>query len=86
MLRTEGSPIRRIGHARWLRNVAVAAGNALATGHGGTALRAALERRLSHESALVQEHVAWALAQGDGQVSGVIVPTPTSLPNPKMGP
>lgn len=61
--RTEGSPIRRIGHGRWLRNVAVAAGNALAAGQGGDVLRAALERRLSGESALVQEHVAWALAQ-----------------------
>jgi len=61
--RTEGSPIRRIGHARWLRNVAVAAGNALAAGQGGDVLRAALKRRLSGESALVQEHVAWALVQ-----------------------
>jgi len=61
--RTEGSPIRRIGHARWLRNVAVAAGNALAAGQRGDVLRAALERRLSGQSALVQEHVAWALAQ-----------------------
>lgn len=68
LLRTEGSPIRRICHARWLRNVAVAAGNALAAGQGGTELRAALERRLSHESALVQEHVAWALAQAPGHV------------------
>ncbi|MDH4480418.1 MAG: tRNA epoxyqueuosine(34) reductase QueG [Rhodoferax sp.] len=85
LARTEGSPIRRIGHARWLRNVAVAAGNALAAGQGGTKLRDALHRCLSHESALVQEHVSWALAQGDGQVSGVIVPTPTSPPHPKMG-
>jgi epoxyqueuosine reductase len=61
--RTEGSAIRRIGHGRWLRNVAVAAGNALAAGRGGNVLRAALERRLSGESALLQEHVAWALAQ-----------------------
>ena len=39
------------------------AGNALAAGQGGDALRAALQRRLGHESALVQEHVQWALAQ-----------------------
>jgi epoxyqueuosine reductase len=64
LARTEGSPIRRIGHERWLRNVAVAAGNALAAGQGGDDLCAALQRRLSHESALVQEHVQWALAQG----------------------
>ncbi len=63
--RTEGSPIRRIGHARWLRNVAVAAGNALAAGQGGDGLRAALERRLSGQSELVEEHVAWALGQGN---------------------
>lgn len=59
---TEGSPIRRIGHERWLRNVAVALGNALgATGDG--VLASALQTRANHESALVREHVAWALAQ-----------------------
>jgi len=64
LARTEGSPIRRIGHERWLRNVAVAAGNALAAGQGGGGLRAALQRRLGGDSALVQEHVQWALEQG----------------------
>ncbi|MFA5664087.1 tRNA epoxyqueuosine(34) reductase QueG [Castellaniella sp.] len=66
--RTEGSPIRRINHERWLRNIAVALGNALrqaeATEAGATeaeALRAALLSRADHESALVREHVAWAL-------------------------
>ena len=62
---TEGSPIRRIGHVRWLRNVAVAMGNALAD----TALPAAqrqtlvqsLQRRTDHPDPLVQEHVQWAL-------------------------
>ncbi|WP_295851615.1 tRNA epoxyqueuosine(34) reductase QueG [uncultured Xylophilus sp.] len=61
--RTEGGPIRRIGHERWLRNVAVALGNALARGEGGEAARAALQARADHPSALVREHVAWALAQ-----------------------
>jgi len=57
---TEGGPIRRIGHERWLRNVAVALGNALrATGDG--ALRAALQSRAEDASALVREHAAWAL-------------------------
>ena len=57
---TEGGPIRRIGHERWLRNVAVALGNALrATGDG--VVRAALQSRLQDPSALVREHVAWAL-------------------------
>lgn len=63
--RTEGSPIRRIGHVRWLRNVAVALGNALAALPPGDArrqrLRAALHARAQHPSALVREHVDWAL-------------------------
>ena len=61
---TEGSPIRRIGHERWLRNIAVALGNAL---HSASAveeqvLREALTSRAAHPSELVQEHVAWALS------------------------
>jgi epoxyqueuosine reductase len=62
---TEGSPIRRIGHERWLRNVAVAMGNALRAGgdaHQMAAIRAALVARLPQASALVREHVVWALA------------------------
>ena len=64
--RTEGGPIRRIGHARWLRNVAVALGNALRVTRDAAlrqALQAALQCRLDHDSALVREHVAWALEQ-----------------------
>ncbi len=59
---TEGSPIRRIGHERWLRNIAVALGNAFRAS-GDLALRAALVNRSTHASELVREHVAWALAQ-----------------------
>jgi epoxyqueuosine reductase len=62
---TEGSPIRRIGHERWLRNVAVAMGNALhaeAAQVDQDALRTALIARLSDTSALVREHIEWALA------------------------
>ena len=59
--RTEGSPIRRIGHERWLRNIAVAAGNALRA-RDDVVLREALRRVLEHPSELVREHVAWALA------------------------
>ncbi|MEY4654263.1 MAG: hypothetical protein RI884_2844 [Pseudomonadota bacterium] len=59
---TEGSPIRRIGHERWLRNVAVAAGNALRQ-EEDAGLREALVARSVHPSTLVREHVAWALAQ-----------------------
>ena len=64
--RTEGSAIRRIGHERWLRNIAVALGNAVRSAIDlaeKSAIKDALRSRLSHESALVQEHVAWALAQ-----------------------
>jgi epoxyqueuosine reductase len=63
---TQASPIRRIGHERWLRNVAVALGNALARPLSA-ARRAnflsALSARRSDPSALVREHVQWALAQ-----------------------
>ena len=63
---TAGSAIRRIGHERWLRNVAVALGNALRAASDRTAadaLRAALAARADDPSELVREHVAWALAQ-----------------------
>ena len=66
---TEGTAIRRIGHERWLRNVAVALGNALASDDASlgdkdrVALRASLEARRDDPSALVREHVAWALAR-----------------------
>ena len=59
MRRTEGSAIRRIGHIRWLRNVAVALGNAPTS----EPVLQALQARLTHPSALVVEHVHWALAQ-----------------------
>ena len=61
MRHTEGSPIRRIGHERWLRNIAVALGNALRAG-ASEQMRNALVCRVSHPSALVREHVLWALA------------------------
>jgi len=62
---TEGSPIRRIGHVRWLRNLAVAAGNALKdTDHlCKVTLREALQMHLQHPSDVVRTHVQWALAQ-----------------------
>jgi epoxyqueuosine reductase len=58
--RLEGSPIRRIGHERWLRNLAVGLGNASA---GDAGIIAALRTRADHPSALVREHVVWALAR-----------------------
>ncbi|OOZ41078.1 tRNA epoxyqueuosine(34) reductase QueG [Solemya pervernicosa gill symbiont] len=57
--RTEGSPIRRLGHQRWLRNIAVAMGNAASS----ESIRQALRSQSSHPSELVREHVAWALSQ-----------------------
>jgi epoxyqueuosine reductase len=55
--RLEGSAIRRIGHARWLRNIAVALGNA----PPAPGVVAALRSRAGHPDPLVREHVAWAL-------------------------
>ena len=64
--RTEGSPMRRIGHERWQRNIAVALGNALAS-HLPAAERMQMQTALQalHPQAtpLVQTHIAWALAQ-----------------------
>ncbi|QYF91677.1 tRNA epoxyqueuosine(34) reductase QueG [Massilia sp. PAMC28688] len=61
--RLEGSPIRRIGHERWLRNLAVGLGNAADAMPGDAAVVAALQARSAHPSAMVREHVAWALAR-----------------------
>jgi len=63
---TEGSPIRRIGHARWLRNLAVAIGNALRgapSRHETTGMHEALALQAGHADAIVREHVQWALDQ-----------------------
>ncbi len=57
--RTAGSAIRRIGHRRWLRNIAVALGNAAPS----RAARDALMSRREDPLELVREHVAWALAR-----------------------
>ncbi|HWT14676.1 MAG TPA: tRNA epoxyqueuosine(34) reductase QueG [Patescibacteria group bacterium] len=59
LTRTEGSPIRRIGHERWLRNIAVALGNAPTSANA----IAALQSRRDDPSQLVREHVQWALAR-----------------------
>ena len=57
--RMEGSPIRRIGHTRWLRNIAVALGNA----PYDEKIPAALAEYENHPSELVREHVHWAQTQ-----------------------
>ncbi len=59
LARTEGTAIRRIGHERWLRNIAVGLGNAPTT----PAVTDALKSRLDHASEIVREHVAWAFAE-----------------------
>ena len=64
--RTAGSPLYRIGHERWLRNIAVALGNAETSAEVCAALRA----RAEHDSALVREHVAWALARHAAATAG----------------
>ena len=69
---TEGSAIRRIGYERWQRNLAVGLGNALRV-RPDAATIAALEARRAGASALVREHVEWALAQ-----AGPETPTLTS--------
>jgi len=65
--RLEGSAIRRIGHESWLRNIAVALGNAVRSGGdsetGQAHAVAALNARADHPSAMVREHVQWALSQ-----------------------
>jgi epoxyqueuosine reductase len=57
--RHAGSAILRIGYERWLRNIAVGLGNA----ETAPEVIAALRARADHPSALVREHVAWALRQ-----------------------
>jgi epoxyqueuosine reductase len=64
--RMAGSAIRRIGHERWLRNLAVALGNAPASPEVLAALRA----RADDPSPLVREHVAWALQRHTDRAGG----------------
>ncbi|MBW7925365.1 MAG: tRNA epoxyqueuosine(34) reductase QueG [Burkholderiaceae bacterium] len=81
-----GSPIRRIGHERWLRNLAVALGNS----GGGDAIVGALRARADDPSALVREHVRWALqrlgapmpeAEDTPQSPGDVIAEPASVHN-----
>src|SRR5208283_5309318 len=64
--RLKGSAIRRIGYQRWLRNLAVGLGNA----PYDSAIVAALAARRDDPSALVREHVAWALARQEAKRCG----------------
>ena len=71
--RTEGSAIRRIGHARWLRNLALAAGNALASSALPESERQVLLQGLAvhtgHPDPVVQEQVAWSHAQNAARLA-----------------
>ncbi|CAG1008030.1 Epoxyqueuosine reductase [Burkholderiales bacterium] len=69
--RMAGSAIRRIGHERWLRNIAVALGNAPSS----PTIVGALHSRADDPSALVREHVAWALARHHAATSGRTTPS-----------
>ncbi|PKH05476.1 tRNA epoxyqueuosine(34) reductase QueG [Moritella sp. Urea-trap-13] len=65
---TEGSPIRRIGHERWLRNISVALGNAAYSAE----IVAALEAKFGETTAMVQEHITWALQQQQTKAGSII--------------
>ena len=63
---TEGSAIRRAGYESWLRNIAIALGNAQTS----SATTAALKSKAKHTSPIVREHVLWALSQhNNNQIS-----------------
>jgi len=67
LTRTEGMALRRAGYARWLRNIAVAIGNALAdpktTASASAQLVAALTARAAFPDSTVQSHIRWALTR-----------------------
>ena len=63
---TRGSPISRTGYTGWLRNLAVALGNA----PGSPEIIAALQQKDNHASALVREHVIWALGKQRDRLPG----------------
>ena len=65
--RMRGSAIYRIGYIRWLRNIAVALGNAPST----DVIVSALQARRWHPSALLREHVEWALARHQHAAPGL---------------
>jgi epoxyqueuosine reductase len=66
---TEGTPVRRIGHIRWLRNISVAIGNALRENPSEAAaagMLLVLRRVSTHSSEIVREHALWAMEQWSG--------------------
>jgi epoxyqueuosine reductase len=82
LARTQGSAIRRIGHQRLLRNLAVALGN----GPDSPAVRKALAARANHPDPLVREHVHWAIAQRPGLSEvGPVASTAVLTPDHGLG-
>lgn len=67
MRKLEGSPLRRIGYARWLRNIAVALGNAPPSRSTLTLLQ---HKHATVDSALAREHIQWAIDQQKQLISG----------------
>ena len=63
--KTEGTAIRRIGHERWLRNIAVVLGNSLATADEKIKkeIIQVLRKKLDDTPEVVKEHIIWALKQ-----------------------
>jgi epoxyqueuosine reductase len=78
LTRTEGSALRRSGYRRWLRNIAVALGNAPSSPD----VLAALASRRDIADPVVAEHVAWALAQHQARAGGAIDAPPRLIPAP----
>jgi epoxyqueuosine reductase len=64
--KTAGSAIRRIGHQGWPRNLAIGLGNAPFDAE----IIAELKTQLGHPSAVVNEHITWAIAQQEAKASG----------------
>ncbi|MCK4864163.1 MAG: tRNA epoxyqueuosine(34) reductase QueG [Gammaproteobacteria bacterium] len=63
LAKTEGTAIRRIGHERWLRNIAVALGNAMIDKKPNKKIIDSLKEKRNHDSAIIKEHIEWALLQ-----------------------
>jgi epoxyqueuosine reductase len=80
--RTEGSAIRRIGHARWRRNLAVALGNAWRETGDARIARALAE---ADDHGLAREHIDWALAQRDVPAGAAISAARPAPPAPAAG-
>ena len=78
--KTAGSPIRRIGYNRWLRNLAVGLGN----GTPSEAAIAALAARVEHPDPVVREHIQWALARLRNPVEPAVKPFPPLRFNPDI--